>query len=169
MFHLQNSTPAEANISGTSESSGPHCGSEVKVQQDHCIMYHGTTLKAARHIQRYGFIPSKDVSLGPSVYVSRNFQKAVHYPGMPKQGQRLAILKLRVCMGKVLEINGMDHSLRKSWHQAGYDAAWIPANTLTGERLEEHCIWDPKQLTVLNIITSDHKNCFMEPPSESSV
>lgn len=173
MYYLQNSTVvgtlAGGNMSGISEPSGPHYGSEGKVQQDHCIMYHGTTLKSARRIQRYGFIPSADGSLGPGVYVSRNFQKAVDYPGTAKRGQRLAILKLRVSLGKVLEINGMDHPLRKSWHQAGYDAAWIPTNTLTRERLEEHCIWDPTKITVLNIITADHNNCFMEPPSESSV
>ncbi|XP_041942865.1 grass carp reovirus (GCRV)-induced gene 2q [Alosa sapidissima] len=160
-------TPAGTTMNKALEVSGPHHASESnKVQEDHCMMYHGTTLRAARRIQRFGFIPSTDGSLGRGVYVSRSFEKATHYPGTTQRGQRLAILKLRVCMGKVLEIKGMDHSLRKSWHKEGYDAAWIPA---TGERLEEHCIWDPKQITVLNIITADHNNCFVEPPSESSL
>ena len=149
-------------MSGASQVRGAQCGSESQAQKDYCIMYHGTTLKAARRIQRSGFIPSVDGSLGPGVYVSRNFKKAVCYPVTGKRAQRLAVLKLQVHVGKVKEIHTIDHPMRRSWHQAGYDAAWIPANTTSG--FEEHCIWDPTQITVLNIITADHNNCFIEPP-----
>ncbi|XP_062378564.1 uncharacterized protein LOC134067327 isoform X2 [Sardina pilchardus] len=165
---LCSGTPAGTTMDKALEVSGPQDASESnKAQEDHCVMYHGTTLKAARRIQRYGFIPSSDGSLGRGVYVSRSFEKATHYPGTAKRSQRLAVLKLRVSMGKVLEIKSMEHPLRKTWNREGYDAAWIPANSLTDERLEEHCVWDPKQITVLNIITADHNNCFVEPPSES--
>ncbi|XP_058273455.1 uncharacterized protein LOC131370224 [Hemibagrus wyckioides] len=116
------------------------------------IMYHGTTLSAARKIMCYGFKPSTDGMLGPGVYISRSLKKAKRYPLHPEPGQRLAILKLRVRVGKVKKIDYQGHPLQKTWYENGYDTAWVPPNcgmVLSG--LEEDCVWDTSRIKVLDM------------------
>ncbi|XP_056325288.1 grass carp reovirus (GCRV)-induced gene 2q [Danio aesculapii] len=116
------------------------------------IMYHGTTMANAVLIQFRGFQPSSNGMLGPGVYVSRSRQKAARYP-LCNRGQPLAILKLSVRVGKVKKIDRQGHPLQKSWHQHGYDTAWVPPNCgMVPSGLEEDCVYDPSRIKVLEII-----------------
>uniref|UniRef100_A0A3B3R8H9 Uncharacterized protein n=1 Tax=Paramormyrops kingsleyae TaxID=1676925 RepID=A0A3B3R8H9_9TELE len=111
------------------------------------IMYHGTTKTAALNIKKHGFQRSKDGMLGPGVYISRSFEKAQRYPiNLPVNEQR-AVLKLRVRVGKVKKIDRQGHPLQKTWHQHGYDTAWVPPNCgMVPSGLEEDCVWDPRRI-----------------------
>lgn len=116
------------------------------------IMYHGTTLQAARDIKRNGFRRSSDGMLGEGVYVSRSVEKAKRYPLNPKRDERLAIMKLKVRVGKVKKIDRQGHPLQKTWHENGYDTAWVPPNCgMVPSGLEEDCIWDPDRIKVLDM------------------
>ncbi|KAI4899736.1 hypothetical protein NFI96_002198 [Prochilodus magdalenae] len=92
------------------------------------VMFHGTTLRNALQILLYGFVPSRDGMLGPGVYVSRSFQKASAYPKCLRPGEEKVILQLSVLVGRVKKIDYQGHPLQKTWHQAGYDTAWVPPN-----------------------------------------
>ncbi|KAM9299372.1 uncharacterized protein PAF06_016433 [Gastrophryne carolinensis] len=114
------------------------------------VMYHGTTLSAAESIIKNGFRQSSDGMLGKGVYVSRDLNKARRYPlGNPSDQ---VILKLRVNVGKVKKIGSQQHSMRKTWHDEGYDTAWVPPYCgMVVSGLEEDCIWDPKRIKVVGI------------------
>uniref|UniRef100_A0A3B3SYD0 Uncharacterized protein n=1 Tax=Paramormyrops kingsleyae TaxID=1676925 RepID=A0A3B3SYD0_9TELE len=117
------------------------------------MMYHGTTGTAALSIKKHGFQRSKDGMLGPGVYVSRSFDKARRYPLILPFNERRAVLKLRVRLGKVKKIDRQGHPLQKTWHQHGYDSAWVPPNCgMVPSGLEEDCVWDPRRIKVLDII-----------------
>uniref|UniRef100_A0A3B3R6X8 PARP catalytic domain-containing protein n=1 Tax=Paramormyrops kingsleyae TaxID=1676925 RepID=A0A3B3R6X8_9TELE len=121
------------------------------------IMYHGTTLTAALNIMEHGFQQSSGGMLGPGVYVSRSFQKAQAYPRNLPFYEQKAVLKLRVQVGKVKKIDYQGHPLQKTWHQHGYDTAWVPPNCgMVPSGLEEDCVWDPSRIEVLDIIRSEH-------------
>ncbi|XP_027011494.2 uncharacterized protein LOC113648486 [Tachysurus fulvidraco] len=116
------------------------------------IMYHGTTLEAAKQIKLHGFRCSDDGMLGPGVYVSRSVAKAKRYPLNPPPGEKLAILKLKVRVGKVKKIDKQGHPLQKTWHDEGYDTAWVPPNCgMVKSSLEEECVWDPSRIEVLEM------------------
>ncbi|KAF4117573.1 hypothetical protein G5714_002126 [Onychostoma macrolepis] len=41
----------------------------------------------------------------------------------------------------------------RTWHQHGYDTAWVPPNCGMAPRgLEEDCVYDPNRIKVLEII-----------------
>ncbi|OCT72514.1 hypothetical protein XELAEV_18035494mg [Xenopus laevis] len=114
------------------------------------VMYHGTTFAAAIQIIQKGFKQSEDGMLGRGVYVSRNKDKAARYP-LGNQFDQV-ILKLRVNVGKVIAINYQGHPFQKTWHNYGYDTAWVPASSgMVPSQLEEDCIWDPKRIKVVGI------------------
>ncbi len=116
------------------------------------IMYHGTTMEKAMKILGEGFRRSSDGMLGPGVYVSRSKEKASRYPSNAG-GEQLAILKLSVRVGKVKRIDSQGHLLQRTWHQHGYDTAWVPANCgMVSSGLEEDCVYDPSRIKVLEII-----------------
>ncbi|XP_076151892.1 uncharacterized protein LOC143135048 [Alosa pseudoharengus] len=122
------------------------------------IMYHGTTMKAAQKIERRGFIRSEDGMLGPGVYVSRSFAKAACYPRGAK-GQKRAVLKLSVRVGRVKMIDRQGHHLQKSWHQAGYNTAWVPPNCgMVKSGRQENCVWDPKRIRVLSVQSNNRES-----------
>lgn len=85
-------------------------------------------------------------TLGPGVYCSRDINKAMGYPGGCSANDRV-VLKLRVRVGRVKKIDGQSWNMQTTWHQHGYDTAWLPATA----GLEEDCVWDPKRLTVVGI------------------
>ncbi|ROL55207.1 hypothetical protein DPX16_5492 [Anabarilius grahami] len=85
-------------------------------------MYHGTTMFNAMRIMSEGFSPSADGMLGPGVYVTRSFEKASRYP-LNSNGEMLAVLRLRVRVGKVKKIKYQGHPLQKTWSEHGYDTA----------------------------------------------
>uniref|UniRef100_A0A3B3R776 Uncharacterized protein n=1 Tax=Paramormyrops kingsleyae TaxID=1676925 RepID=A0A3B3R776_9TELE len=116
------------------------------------IMYHGTTRTAALIIKKHGFQRSRDGMLGPGVYISRSFQKAKAYPKDLPSYEQKAVLKLRVRVGKVKKIDRQGHPLQKTWHQHGYDTAWVPPNCgMVPSGLEEDCVWDPSRIKCYTI------------------
>ncbi|MGH0168641.1 UNVERIFIED_CONTAM: hypothetical protein FKN15_019959 [Acipenser sinensis] len=123
-------------------------------------MYHGTTKEAAESIKRCGFRQSDERSmLGRGVYVSQDFNKASRYPlNHPDKERR--VLKLSVDVGKVKKIDRQGHPMQKTWHDHGYDSAWVPPGCgMVKSGLEEDCIWDPDRIKVMEV---------MKPKNESS-
>ncbi|XP_036379255.1 gig2-like protein DreN [Megalops cyprinoides] len=110
-------------------------------------MYHGTHKSSAHAIVTLGFRPSAGGTLGPGVYCSRDINKAMSYPAFCPPNERV-VLRLQVRVGKVKKIDGQSMSMITTWHQNGYDTAWLPASM---GRPEEDCVWDPKRLTVVGI------------------
>ncbi|KAJ3601002.1 hypothetical protein NHX12_031975 [Muraenolepis orangiensis] len=120
------------------------------------IMYHGTTRDIADVIMREGFRQSKDGMLGRGVYLSRDLNKASRYPIDLPEAQRV-VLMVEVNVGKVIAINYQGHPLQKNWHDGRYgkvfDTAWCPPNCgMTESGMEEHCVWDPDSITVIDCI-----------------
>ena len=116
-------------------------------------MYHGTYLKLANTIISKGFQPSKDGLLGAGVYVSRNMDKAKCYP-LKIDVKDKVVFKLKVRAGKVKKIDSDNHPMQKTWHQNGYDCAWVPPRsnlTAIKSGREEDCVWDPKRITVVGV------------------
>ena len=111
-------------------------------------MFHGTSEEAGILIQKFGFKRSIDGMLGPGVYVSRSYEKAKNYTKEPHP----VILKLIVNVGKAKIIDKQNHPFRKTWHQNGYDSAWVPPNCgMVPSGLEENCIYDPKRIEILKL------------------
>ncbi|KAK7131137.1 hypothetical protein R3I94_016314 [Phoxinus phoxinus] len=109
-------------------------------------MYHGTLKTNAPAIISSGFRPSAGGTLGPGVYCSRDINKAMGYPACAPNDR--VVFKLRVRVGKVKRFDRQSLNQMTSWHQNGYDTAWLPASVLG---LEEDCVFDPKRLTVIGI------------------
>ncbi|KAJ1189352.1 hypothetical protein NDU88_006100 [Pleurodeles waltl] len=128
------------------------------------MMYHGTHKSNAVSIITNGFRPSSDGLLGAGIYISRNKQKAMCYPLNTSDNDRV-VFKLRVRVGKVKKIDCNNHQMQKTWHQNGYDTAWVPPNsnisTIKSGR-EEDCVWDPKRITVLGISHCDDEQLKTE-------
>uniref|UniRef100_A0A3B4FQ90 PARP catalytic domain-containing protein n=1 Tax=Pundamilia nyererei TaxID=303518 RepID=A0A3B4FQ90_9CICH len=116
------------------------------------VMYHGTTSANAQLILASGFCQSLDGMLGPGVYLSRDLKKASRYPIKHPEHDRV-VIKVRVNVGKVKAINRQDHPLQKTWHDHGYDTAWVPPNCgMVPSGLEENCVWDPKRISIIGTI-----------------
>ncbi|TWW70384.1 hypothetical protein D4764_18G0011900 [Takifugu flavidus] len=116
------------------------------------IMYHGTTRQKARSIQAGGFLQSPDGMLGRGVYLSRNLAKARRYPINHPENDK-AVIKVRVNVGKVIAINYQGHPRQKTWHDHGYDTAWVPPRCgMVRSGLEEDCVWDPRRIQILKVI-----------------
>lgn len=131
-----------------------HLNAEQEPQQGRLYtMYHGTKVQTAREIITKGFRQSSDGMLGPGVYISRNQKKAERYPLRSPVTDRV-VLKLRVDTGKVKRIDQDNHPLQKTWHNQGYDTAWVPPNCgmkSVPSGLEEDCVWDPSRIEVIDI------------------
>ncbi|XP_029545987.1 uncharacterized protein LOC115147859, partial [Salmo trutta] len=118
------------------------------------IMYHGTSWWAAQKIMAKGFCPSNRGMLGQGVYLSRDLEKASRYPLDLTEHQKV-VIKVKVNVGKVKKIDCKGHPLQKTWHDEGYDSAWVPPDCgMVKSGLEENCVWDPNRITVLDIIKS---------------
>ncbi|XP_055784867.1 uncharacterized protein LOC129859292 [Salvelinus fontinalis] len=116
------------------------------------VMYHGTAKQAAGKIRATGFCPSPGGMLGRGVYLSRDLQKASRYPLELPENQRV-VIRVKVNVGKVKRIDRQNHPLRTTWHENGYDTAWVPPNCgMVKSGLEEDCVWDPNRITVLDFI-----------------
>ncbi|XP_036798491.1 cilia- and flagella-associated protein 251 [Oncorhynchus mykiss] len=117
------------------------------------IMYHGTSWWAAQKIMAKGFCQSKCGMLGQGVYLSRDLEKASRYPLDLTEHQ--VVIKVKVNVGKVKKVDRQGHPLQKTWHDEGYDSAWVPPNCgMVKSGLEETCVWDPNRITVLDTIKS---------------
>ncbi|KAK1876996.1 putative arabinosyltransferase A, partial [Dissostichus eleginoides] len=45
------------------------------------------------------------------------------------------------------------HPKQKTWHDDGFDTAWVPPNCgMVKSGLEEDCVWDPSRIKILEII-----------------
>ncbi|XP_020384979.1 uncharacterized protein LOC109929805 [Rhincodon typus] len=120
-------------------------------------MYHGTHKNNAASIIQSGFVPSQDGLLGAGVYVSRDVTKAKAYPKQTATCDKV-VFKLKVRVGKVKKIDTDNHPLQKTWHQHGYDTAWVPPKCgmlFIPSGKEEDCIWNPKRITVVDIAYAD--------------
>ncbi|XP_035985775.1 uncharacterized protein LOC118559161 [Fundulus heteroclitus] len=116
------------------------------------IMYHGTTQEYAQKIHQKGFERSKAGMLGPGVYLSRDLQKASRYPINCPEEDRV-VIKVKVNVGKVKAINCQNHPMQKTWHQNGYDTAWVPPNCgMVKSGLEENCVWEPSRIKIIQLI-----------------
>ncbi|XP_014869606.1 PREDICTED: uncharacterized protein LOC106934309 [Poecilia mexicana] len=116
------------------------------------VMYHGTTQASAQSILARGFRQSKDGMLGRGVYLSRDLEKASRYP-IDHPDEDKVVIKVKVNVGKVKRIDHQKHPMQKTWHDHGYDTAWVPPNCgMVPSGLEENCVWDPRQITIFNLI-----------------
>ena len=116
-------------------------------------MYHGTSKQNLNSILRDGFRQSEGGMLGRGVYLSRDLEKASRYPLDLSESQRV-VFAVKVNVGKVIAINEQDHPKQYTWHDYGYDTAWVPPNCgMVKSGLEENCIWDPKRISILNTIS----------------
>ncbi|CAN9505046.1 unnamed protein product [Ophioblennius macclurei] len=116
------------------------------------VMYHGTTSRNACLIQQYGFQQSSDGMLGRGVYLSRDLDKASRYPIDHPEYDRV-VIKVKVNVGNVIAINYQNHPSQKTWHDQGYDTAWVPPNCgMVRSGLEENCVWDPDRIQIIRTI-----------------
>lgn len=123
-------------------------------------MFHGTHKSNAQAIITSGFKPSAGGTLGPGVYCSRDINKAMSYPPFCAANDRV-VFKLQVRVGKVKKIDNQCMHLQTTWHQNGYNTAWLPASVFG---FEEDCVWDPKRIMVVDIAhcgDSDVKNSLL--------
>eukprot|EP01043_Picozoa_sp_COSAG02_P007882 COSAG02_NODE_243_length_27457_cov_16.852328_21_plen_1110_part_00 len=115
------------------------------------VGYHGTTQQVAKQIIRYGFKRSTGGMLGPGVYWSDDIQKTLRYPLHSNPADRVTLL-LHVRPGKTKKVNLQNHPLQQTWHDHGYDTAWVPPNnTMVGSGLSEDCTWDPTRIKVVGV------------------
>nr|QMU23838.1 reovirus-induced protein 2 variant 1 [Sebastes schlegelii] len=116
------------------------------------VMYHGTTKESANLILAKGFRQSAEGMLGRGVYLSRDLKKASRYPIDCEECDKV-VIKVKVNVGKVIAINHQNHPKQKTWHDYGYDTAWVPPNCgMVKSGLEEDCVWDPNQIQILKTI-----------------
>jgi hypothetical protein len=120
-------------------------------------MYHGTDLASAIQIKQagvHGLKPSSSGMLGAGVYCSRELKKAQAYAPRLQPGPGVVFL-LRVRPGKVKAIRNIPDPLQKTWHQAGYDTAWVPPGCVNASGLEEDCVWDPQRVKIVGVAWSN--------------
>ncbi len=116
------------------------------------VMYHGTTRKNGQAILNTGFRQSSDGMLGRGVYLSRDLEKASRYPIDHPESDKV-VIKVVVNVGKVIAINRQGHPCQKTWHDCGYDTAWVPPGCgMVKSGLEENCVWDPNRIEIINVI-----------------
>lgn len=94
------------------------------------VMYHGTTKESALAILRHGFLPSRRGILGPGVYLSRDRGKAVGFADP-------ILITVKVDVGRCLEVQT---GKNRSWHQNGFDSAWIPKGEVNSIK-ENQDVW----------------------------
>ncbi|KAM6951835.1 uncharacterized protein FYW47_015315 [Aplochiton taeniatus] len=110
-------------------------------------MYHGTHRSNADAIITGGFRCSGGGTLGPGVYCSRDIAKAKGYPGFCSDQDRV-VFQLNVRVGRVKRMDMQNSQMWSTWHQNGYDTAWLPPGLGSHE---EDCVADPKRVTVTGI------------------
>ncbi|XP_038563960.1 uncharacterized protein LOC119895142 [Micropterus salmoides] len=118
------------------------------------IMYHGTTRKAAKAIKHKGFRQSAGGMLGRGVYFSTDPENASRYPlGHPEFDK--VVIMVEVHVGRVIKIDYHGHPLQRTWHDHGYDTAWVPPGcgmVMSGSGGD--CVWDPDRIKYIKTIHS---------------
>ena len=125
-----------------------HQGHDKLVSGRKYVMYHGTTRQNAEAIETARCQQSADGMLGPGVYLSRDLQKASCYPIDLPESDR-AVIKVVVDVGKVIRISRQNQPHQMTWHDHGYNTAWVPPNC---GMVEEVCVWDQNQIQIINTI-----------------
>lgn len=129
-----------------------YLGLETPSDNHAYVMYHGTTRRNAQQIRATGFLQSEGGMLGRGVYLSRDLEKASCYPIKHPEYDRV-VIKVVVNVGKVIYIDQQRHPFQKTWHDHGYDTAWVPPNCgMVRSGREEACVWDPNRIQILKII-----------------
>ncbi|KAM7387477.1 hypothetical protein PAMA_009882 [Pampus argenteus] len=129
-----------------------HLGLSAPIDGKKYVMYHGTTSTNAEAILASGFRQSKDGMLGPGVYLSRDLEKASRYPIKHPESDRV-VIKVSVKVGKVIAINHQGHPCQTTWHDYGFDTAWVPPGCgMVKSGLEENCVWDPNRIRIIDTI-----------------
>uniref|UniRef100_A0A8P4GL22 PARP catalytic domain-containing protein n=1 Tax=Dicentrarchus labrax TaxID=13489 RepID=A0A8P4GL22_DICLA len=127
-------------------------GASEPVSHSTYVMYHGTSSRNARSILASGFCQSADGMLGRGVYLSRDLNKARCYPAFHPESDQV-VIRVKVNVGKVIAINYQNHPFQKSWHEYGYDTAWVPPMCgMVNCGLEEDCVWDPRRIEIIDTI-----------------
>ena len=124
---------------------------EDPVSGQEYVMFHGTSIDNACSIILHGFKQSPDGMLGRGVYLSRDINKAAKYPiGLP--ANQKVIFKVVAKVGKVIRIDRQGHPYQKTWHEIGYDTAWVPPNCgMVRSGQEEDCVWDPRRIRIIDV------------------
>ncbi|KAM8723403.1 uncharacterized protein AB9X84_003390 [Acanthopagrus schlegelii] len=122
-----------------------YLGLSTPIDDRKYVMYHGTTKGNAEAISASGFHQSADGMLGHGVYLRGHLQRASLHPAAIPESDR-AVIKVVVDVGKVIAINCQNHPDQNTWHDRGYDTAWMKSG------LEENCVRDPKRIQFMNII-----------------
>ena len=135
-----------------------HSAPPITVNGKEWTMYHGTSQAAAIQIKRGGVHglqpqPSTSGMLGAGVYCSRELVSARAYATGNGHTGGGVVFELRVRPGKIKAIRSMGHPLRQTWHQAGYDTAWVPPGVVNGTG--EDCVWDPQRVRIVGVAWSD--------------
>uniref|UniRef100_A0A673KPS6 Grass carp reovirus (GCRV)-induced gene 2j n=1 Tax=Sinocyclocheilus rhinocerous TaxID=307959 RepID=A0A673KPS6_9TELE len=113
------------------------------------IMYHGTPREAAARIKWEGFRQSSDGMFG--------------YPLNLPEYQRV-IVRVKVNVGRVKKIDYQGHPMQKTWHDQRYDTTWCPPNCgMVPSGLEEDCVWDPRRITVIDVILPNMWGAWLDP------
>ncbi|CAJ1401539.1 unnamed protein product [Effrenium voratum] len=134
---LGGGAPKECECDACHGSGNASNGSTGRVM----TMYHGTSAANVQSIKQNGFRPSSSGMLGPGVYVSRDRQKAEKYGD--------TVLELDVRPGKTKKITSQNDALRTTWHEQGYDSAWVPPNCgMVNSGRTETCVYDPSRIKV---------------------
>ena len=141
-------------------SDPQHCAkcSRSKTDATEWTMYHGTSRESAVLIKQcgaHGLRPSTNGCMGAGVYCSRDLRKAMPFARTFGGGTRGGVvLELRVKPGRVKMIRHMHHPLLRSWHEAGYDTACMPAGVIPFG-LEDDCVWDPARVRIVGVAWTD--------------
>jgi hypothetical protein len=121
------------------------------------VMCHGTSRKNWRCIEQGGFTPSRGGGLGAGVHVTRSEQKAAWCSG--KHGSNEVVIKLKVALGRYVEINGQAHPLQMTWMEHGCGSAFAPAGAI-GVR-EENCIAGPSRIEIIGPCAGIRRRAIM--------
>ena len=116
--------------------------------------HHAKTEASVLRIQEEGFlIPlGSGGLLGPGVYCTPTFKKAMDYLKGPCEG---VILELKIDLGNCNQLVEND-PMMKTW-QHDYDSVWAPfsvANPADKEK-QENCIKDPQRIKVVSAIVGN--------------
>eukprot|EP00929_Paragymnodinium_shiwhaense_P001319 TRINITY_DN101544_c0_g1_i1.p1 TRINITY_DN101544_c0_g1~~TRINITY_DN101544_c0_g1_i1.p1 ORF type:complete len:385 (+),score=73.94 TRINITY_DN101544_c0_g1_i1:44-1156(+) len=116
--------------------------------------YHGTPISNAISIQRHGFMPSSDGTLGKGVYVTGSSRQALAW------GMRLAAsvvnggaaLRVEVDWGRRLDLT-TDMLKRKPWLSTTWSRDYDSCYLIPKSRdvAEEACILDPSRVKIVSV------------------
>jgi hypothetical protein len=130
----------------------------------------GTSLEAAISIQAAGFQRERSgtnagAKLGHGTYITTTLEKAMGYAKkMPHAG---CVFILQVDLGKCLKLAAND-TMRKTWHEQGYDSAWLPKDAV-GVAAEEHCVWDPMRIKIVDVVLGNTREALAAGFQRASV